>query len=111
MIPINISSITELTEGKKIIKESRFSYIRPVDGVTKLKLYTCSNITGLENLVHRGSQVVVELLNGRLILFTGNTFHTGVGIFERGNGSYPSNLRLFSYIIENEYITGDENTT
>ena len=109
MFPINISSITKLTEGKKIVKESRFSYIRPVDGVTKLKLYTCSNITGLENIVHRGNQDIVEILNGYLILFTEDAFHTAVSKFERGNGSYPSNLRNFSYIVENEYITGDEN--
>ena len=47
-------------DEKKIIKESRFSYIRPIDSVTRLKLYNCSNITGLENVVHKGGQVVVE---------------------------------------------------
>ena len=32
---------------KNVKKESIFSYIRPVDGVTRLKLCNCSNITGL----------------------------------------------------------------
>ena len=100
MFPVNISSIMELTGGRKITKESIISFIRPVDGVTRLKVYNCSNITGLKNVVHRGSQVFIEIPNGCLILFTGDTFHTGVSTFERGNGSYPFNLRLFSYIVE-----------
>ena len=41
----------------------------------------------------------------------GDTFHAGVGVFERGNGSCPSNFRTFSDIIETEYVTGDENIT
>ena len=92
------------TVGMKVIKESRFRYIQPIDGVTRLKLYNCSNITGLENLVHKGGQVVVEIPNGCLILFTGDTFHAGVSTFHRTDGSYPSNLRLFNYIVEKEYI-------
>ena len=58
----------------KIIKESRFSNIRPVDGIIRLKLYNCSNIIGLENGVHKGGQIVVEIPNNCLILFTGYTF-------------------------------------
>ena len=34
------------------VKESRFSYIRPVDGATRLIVYNCSNVTSLENVVH-----------------------------------------------------------
>ena len=89
---------------KKIIKESRFSFIRHIDGVTMLKLYSCSNITGLKNLVHKGGQVVVEIPKGCLIIFIGDTFHAGFSTFHRVDGSYPSNLRLFSFIIEKEYI-------
>ena len=70
-----------------------------------LKVYKCLNITGLENVVHRGSQVVVEIPNCCLILSTGDSFHAGVSTFERSNGTYPSNLRIFSYIVENEYIS------
>ena len=72
-----------------------------------LKVYKCLNITGLKNVVNRGSQVVVEIPNSCLILSTVDTFHAGFSTFERGNGTYPSNLRIFSYFVENEYITGD----
>ena len=101
----------ELTEGKKITKESRFSYIWPIDGVIRLKVYTYSNIYGLENVVYKGSQDIVEISNDCLVLFLGDNFHAGVSIFERGNSRYLSNLRIFSYIYENKYITEDENIT
>ena len=109
--PVNTSSIMDTTDGTNIFKESRFSYIRSVDGVIRLKLYNCSNITGLVNLVHKGSQVVVEILNNCLILFTGDTFHAGLSTFHIADGSYPSNLRRFGYIVEKEYITGNEDIT
>ena len=95
----------------KIIKESRFSNIRPIDGVTRLKLYNCSNIMGLENGVHKGGQIVVEIPNGCLILFTGDTFHAGVSTFHRVDGRCPSNLRFFSYIVEKECLSGNEDIT
>ena len=38
-------------------------------------------------------------------------YHIGVSTFERRNGSYPSNLRIFSYIVEDDYLSGDENIT
>ena len=69
MYLFNTSSIIDITDGKKIIKESRFSFIRHIDGVTMLKLYSCSNITGLKNVVHKGGQVVVEIPKGCLIIF------------------------------------------
>ena len=101
--PVNPSIIIELNEKTRFYKQSRFSYIRPVDGVTRLKVYNCSNITGLEKNIHRSSQVVVEISSGCMILFTGDTFHAGVSTFERRNGSYPSNLRIFSYIVEADF--------
>ena len=109
MFPVIMSSIMELTEGKNIIKESRFSYIRQVDGITRLKVYNCTNITGLENVVC--SQAIVEIPNGCLILFTEDNFHAGVITFEKGNSSYSSNFRFFSYIVENEHINRDDNIT
>ena len=99
----------ELNEGKKIIKKSRFSYIRQVDRITRLKVYNCTNITGLENVVC--SQAIVEIPNGCLILFTEDNFHAGVITFEKGNSSYSSNFRFFSYIVENEHINRDDNIT
>ena len=107
--PDNKSSIVNLDNGKNVIKESRFSYIRPVDGVTRLKLCNCSNITGLEQIVHRKSQVIVEIPNSCMIVFTGDTYHAGVKSFDRRDGGYPSFLRIFSYIVEENYVTDDEN--
>ena len=81
IFPVNTSAIMELSEGKKIIKESWFSYIRHIDGVTRLKVYNCSNNTRLKNVVHRGSQVNVEIPNDCLILFIGDNLHAGVSTF------------------------------
>ena len=108
---VNTLSIMNIVDGKKIIKESRFSYIRPSDGVTRLKLCNYSNITWLENVVHKGAQVVVEIPTGCLILFTGDNCHAGVSTFRKEDGSYLSNLRLSGYIVEKEYITGNEDIT
>ena len=80
MFPVNVSLIMLLIEGKKINKKLRFSYIRHVDGLTRLKVYNYLSITGLENVVHRSSQVILEIPNGCLILCMGDTFHAGVGV-------------------------------
>ena len=93
------------------MKESRCSYIRPIDGVTRLKRFNCSNITGLENIVHKGSQIVVEVPNDCLVLFTADTFHSGISTWERARGNYSSNLQMLSYIIEDEYLSATENIT
>ena len=111
VFPVNTSSIINTIDGMKIIKESRFSYIRSIDGVTRLKLYNCLYITGLENVVDKGGQVVIEIPNGCLILFTGDNFHGGVSTFHKAERSNPSDLRLFSYIVEKEYLTGNEDIT
>ena len=74
-----------------------------------MKVYTCSNINGLENVIHKSSQVVVEISSGCMILFTGDTYHAGGSTFERRNGSYPSNLRIFSYIVEDNFVSDNEN--
>ena len=44
-----------------------------------------------------------------MIVFTGDTYHAGVSSIERSNGSYPSFLRIFSYVLEDVYVTDDEN--
>ena len=82
---------------------------RPVGGITRLNSFNFSNITRLNNIVHRGSHVVVEIPNNCLILFEGNAFYSGISTCERGNDSYLSNLRIFSYIVKNVYIIRDEN--
>ena len=59
--PVNPSTTIELNDKTRFYKQSRFSYIRPVDGVTRLKVYTCSKITRSEKVIHRSSQVAVEI--------------------------------------------------
>ena len=102
--PVNTSSIMDTADGKEIIKKSRFSYIRPIDGVTRLKLYNCSNITALDNVIHKSGQIVVEIPNGCLILFIRDNLHAGGSTFHEVDGSNPSNLLFFSYIIEKKNI-------
>ena len=51
-------------------------------------------------MVHKDNQVVGGIPNSCLILFTGDNSHAGVSTSQRADGSYPSNLRLFSYIVE-----------
>ena len=57
------------------IKESRFSYIRSIDG------------TGVKGLIHRGSKVIVEVYDMYMIVFTSETFHTLVKSYERQSGA------------------------
>ena len=61
------------------------------------------------NDIHKSSQVALEIPSGCMILFTGDTYHVGVSTFERRNGSYPSNLRIFSYIVEDIFLSYNEN--
>ena len=63
----------------------------------------------MEQTVHIASPVIVEIPNGCMIIFTGDTYYAGISSLERRNGSYPLYLRIFSYIVEDEYIFGDEN--
>ena len=65
------------------MKESRFSYIRPVDRATRLIVYNCSNLTDLEQVVHRGSKVVVEVPDGCMIVFINHTIHAGVKSYKK----------------------------
>ena len=60
------------------VKESKFSYIRPIDGKTRLMLYNYSNMIGVEGITIRGSKVIVEVSDGYLIIFISDIFHTGL---------------------------------
>lgn len=91
--------------GNVFIKESRFSYIWPVDGRTRLIVYNGSNITGLESIVHRGSKIDDVVSNGFMIIFTDNTFHVGAKSYERLAGNYSDRLRMFVYIVVKKYIS------
>ena len=93
-----------MTSSNAYVKESRFRYIRPVDGATRLIIYNYSNITGLEKNVHRGSKVVVDVFDGCMIVFTNHTIHVGVKSYEKQGGMYSSYIRMFTYIIEQDYV-------
>ena len=69
---------------------------------TRLIVYNCSNITGLEQIVHRCSKVVVEVPDGCMIVFTNHTIHTGVKSYEKQGGIYSLHLRMFIYIAEQD---------
>ena len=107
------NNVTSLYSVSRItfVKESRFSYIRPVDGATRLIVYNCSNITSLENIVHRGSKVVVEIPDGCMILFTNHTVHAGVKSYEKHGGQYSSHLRMFAYIVEQGHLQNEDTIT
>ena len=92
----NSSKYLNVKTSNTFAKKSRFSYTRPVDGVTRLIVYNCSNITGLNQIVHRGSKVVVEVLDGFMIVFTKHTIHAGVNTYENQGGIYSSYLRMLA---------------
>ena len=102
------SKYIDETIQQVFVKESRFSYIRPVDGATRLIVYNCSNVTSLENLVHRGSKVVVEVPDGCMILFTNHTVHAGVKSYEKHGEQYSSHLRMFAYIVEEAHFLTED---
>ena len=58
----------------------------------------------LEKNVHRGSKVVVEVRDGCMIVFTNHTIHAGVNTYQKGGDIYLSHLRMFTYIVEQDYV-------
>ena len=69
------------------------------------------NVTGLEQVVHRGSKVVIEVSDECLIVFTNHTIHAGVKTYEKHGGAYSSLLRLFAYIVEKGHFQTDDTIT
>ena len=105
------SKYIDVKSSEIFVKESRFSYIRLVDGATRLVVYNCSNVTGLEQVVHRGSKVVVEVPDGCMIVFTNHTIHAGVKTYEKNDGSYSSHLRMFAYIVKEDHFQREDTIT
>ena len=87
------------------VKQSRFSYIRPIDRTTRLMIYNSSHITGLDDHIHRVSKIVIEVADGYILVFTSEHFHVGVKFYERQSGGYLPHLRLFTYIDEKSYVS------
>ena len=65
----------------------------------------------MENIVHRGSKVVVEVPDGCMILFTNHTVYAGVKSYEKHGGQYSSHLRMFAYIVEEGHFQTQDTIT
>lgn len=87
-----------------LIKESRFSYIRPFDGNTLLIVYNSSNTIEVIGIINRGSKIIIEVPNECMIIFTSETFHAEVKTYDRKSGGYLPRLRIFIYIVKQNYV-------
>ena len=58
-------------------------------------VYNSSNITSMDDQVHRGAKVSVTVPEGCMIVFTNDTFHAGVKSYAKYGGNYLSHLRFF----------------
>ena len=65
-------------DGNFFVKNSRFSYNISIDETTRVIVYNCSIITGIEGIVLRESRIIIEVPDGCMIA-----------------------LRVFSYWIDN----------
>ena len=72
-----------MTTSNDFVKEYRFSYIRPVDGATRLIVYNFFNIAGLEKKLNRGSKFIVEVPDGCMIVLSNHTNHACVKTYEK----------------------------
>ena len=88
---LNMLRVTQLLEKKTHVKESRFSYIIPIHGSTRLIVYNSSNVTSMEGQVHCGAKVIVEVPEGCMIIFTSDTFHASVKTMQ--------NMEVIIYLI------------
>ena len=62
----------------------------------------------MEDKVHRDEKIIVEVLEGYMIVFTNDTYHAGVKSCAKYGGNYLSHLRLFAYIVEETFVSFDE---
>ena len=92
-------------EGDVLVKESRFSYTIPIGGTTRLIVYNCSNVTGMEVIAQFGSKVIVEVSGSCMIMFTSDNVYAGVMSYDRKSGGYLPHLRIFAYIVQQEYVS------
>ena len=76
-----------------------------IDGSTRLIVYNCSNITGIEDIVHYGSKVIIEVSDGCMIVFMSDTFHARLTSYDKISKCYLPYLRFFVYIFEKEYVS------
>ena len=65
----------------------------------------------MEQVVHRGSKVVVEVPDGCMIVFINHTIYAGVKIYEKHGGTYSSHLCIFAYIIEEDHFQTEDTIT
>ena len=98
-------------DGNTFVKESVFSCIRPIGRNARLIVYNSSNITALEGGINRGSKIGGEVPVGCMIVFTSDTFHASVKLYERRDGVYPAHLWFFAYIVEYNYVSLSEDVS
>ena len=91
-------------DDRFFIKESRFSSTRPIYGNTQLIVYNSLNTTGVEGIIHRGSNIIVEVPHGYMIVFTSETFHARVKSYDQKNGGYLPHFRHL-FILSNKTIS------
>ena len=63
----------------------------------------------MEGTIHHGAKVIFEVPEGCMIVFTNDTFHVSVKSYAKYGGNYLSHLRLFAYIVEETFVSFDEN--
>ena len=62
----------------------------------------------MEDQVHCGEKVIVEIPEGCMIAFTSDIFYASVKSYAKYGGNYLSHLRLFAYIVDDTYTSIDE---
>ena len=77
----------------------------PIGGTTRLIVYNCSNVTGMEVITQFGSKVIVEVSDSCMIAFTSDNVYAGVMSYDRKSGGYLPHLRMFVYIVQQEYVS------
>ena len=91
-------------DGDFFVKELRFSYIRLIDSTTRLIVYNCFNITGVEGIIYR-RKVIIKVPDSCMIVFTSDIFHAGFLSYDRKSGTYLPHLRMFAYTVGNNYVS------
>ena len=62
----------------------------------------------MEDQVHCGEKVIVEIPEGCMVAFTSDIFYASVKNYAKYGGNYLSHLRLFVYIVDDTYTSIDE---
>ena len=81
----------------------RFSIICQLFHPAKLIVYTSSHLNKKTDKIHKCSKSEIIIPVGCYIVFSGSFVHGGSNSFVQDKGEYPSCIRLFFTIAENNY--------